>query len=284
LPRRAARARGRGRRRGARARRARRAARARCGGDPARPVACAAAMTDASPDPSRRTLSEHASKRLLADFGVPIARERIAVDPAAAAREAKALGFPVVAKLCGDAIAHKTERDLVRLGLGSSEAVERAAAELWAKRRPDDGDVSLLVAEQVRGRRELIAGLVRDPQFGPCVLLGLGGILTEALRDVVFALAPLSRDDARRLAEGLRASPLRPQPSRGEPPVGLDALADVLVGLGRLAVERPDVASVDVNPLIVRADGQPVAVDALVELGAADGQPVAVDALVELGA
>src|SRR5690606_2670182 len=74
------------------------------------------------------------------------------------------------------------------------------------------------------------------------------------------------------------------QPFRGEPPVDLDALADVLVGLGRLAVERPDVASVDVNPLIVRADGQPVAVDALVELGAADGKPVAVDALVELGA
>lgn len=230
-------------------------------------------MTDASPDAARRTLSEHDSKQLLADFGVPIARERIAADPAAAAREAQALGFPVVAKLCGDAIAHKTERDLVRLGLGSSEAVEQAAAELWAKRRPDDGAVSLLVAEQVRGRRELIAGLVRDPQFGPCVVLGLGGILTEALRDVVFALAPLARDDARRMAEGLRASHLLTKPFRGEPAVDLDALADVLVGLGRLAVERPDVASVDVNPLIVRADGKPVAVDALVELVATSEGP-----------
>src|SRR5690606_38681360 len=255
---------GRGRRGRARARGARGAGRARCGEDSARPVACAPAMTDASPDAARRTLSEHDSKQLLADFGVPIARERIAVDPAAAAREAQALGFPVVAKLCGDAIAHKTERDLVRLGLGSSEAVVQAAAELWAKRRPDDGAVSLLVAEQVRGRLELIAGLVRDPQFGPCVVLGLGGILTEALRDVVFALAPLARDDARRMAEGLRASHLLTKPFRGEPAVDLDALADVLVGLGRLAVERPDVASVDVNPLIVRADGKPVAVDALV--------------------
>src|SRR5690606_24823431 len=145
--------------------------------------------------------------------------------------------------------------------------------ELWAKRRPDDGDVSLLVAEQVRGRRELIAGLVRDPQFGPCVVLGLGGILTEALRDVVFALAPLARDDARRMAEGLRASHLLTKPFRGEPAVDLDALADVLVGLGRLAVERPDVASVDVNPLIVRADGKPVAVDALVELVATSEGP-----------
>lgn len=224
-------------------------------------------MTD-TPDPARRTLSEHASKELLAAFGVPIARERVAPDPAAAVHAAEELGFPVVLKLCGDAIAHKTERDLVRLGLGSAEAVGRAAGELWAKRRAEDGEVSLLVAELVRGRRELIAGLVRDPQFGPCVVLGLGGILTEALRDVVFALAPLSHADARRMAGGLRASHLLTQPFRGEPAVDLDALADILVGLGRLAAERPGVASVDVNPLIVRADGKPIAVDALVELGA----------------
>lgn len=217
--------------------------------------------------PARRTLSEADSKQLLAGFGVPVARERLVAGPGEAAAAAADLGFPAVLKLCGDAIAHKTERDLVRLGLGDAAAVARAAEELWAKRRPEDGAVSLLVAEQVRGRRELIAGLVRDPQFGPCVVLGLGGILTEALRDVVFALAPLSRADARRMVEGLRASHLLTQPFRGEPAVDLDALADVLVGLGRLAAERPDVASVDVNPLIVRADGRPIAVDALVELG-----------------
>ncbi|HEY8494295.1 MAG TPA: acetate--CoA ligase family protein, partial [Myxococcota bacterium] len=216
----------------------------------------------------RRTLSEHDSKQLLAGYGVPVARERLAADPAQARRAAEELGFPVALKLCGEAIAHKTERDLVRLGLADPAAVERAAAELWAKRRPEDGAVSLLVAELVRGRRELIAGLVRDPQFGPCVLLGLGGILAEALRDVAFALAPLAREDARRMVEGLRARHLLTEPFRGEPPVDLDALADVLVGLGRLAAERPDVASVDVNPLIVRSDGRPIAVDALVELGA----------------
>jgi acyl-CoA synthetase (NDP forming) len=237
-------------------------------------------------DPARRTLSEADSKQLLAGFGVPVARERLVAGPGEAAAAAADLGFPVVLKLCGDAIAHKTERDLVRLGLGDADAVTRAAEELWAKRRPEDGAVSLLVAELVRGRRELIAGLVRDPQFGPCVVLGLGGILTEALRDVVFALAPLSRAEARRMAEGLRASHLLTRPFRGEPAVDLDALADVLVGLGRLAAERPDVASVDVNPLIVRADGRPIAVDALVELGspaqaAPARAPLSDEALVE---
>jgi acetyltransferase len=214
------------------------------------------------------TLSEHASKALLADFGVPLARESVAITPAEAAAAAEEIGFPVVLKLCGDAIAHKTERGLVRLGLGDAVAVRAAAAALLALARPEDGPVSLLVAEQVAGRRELIAGLVRDPQFGPCVLLGLGGILTEALGDVAFAAAPLSFAEARALVKRLRASHLVTAAFRGEPAGDVEALADVLVALGRVGVERPEVASVDLNPVLLRArDGKPVAVDALVELG-----------------
>lgn len=226
-----------------------------------------------SPPPASRTLSEHESKRLLEPYGIPCAREALVRDPGEAVVAAQRLGFPVVLKLCGDAIAHKTERDGVRLGLRDAAAVEAAAAELLAGARAEDGDVSLLVAEQVSGRRELIAGLVRDPQFGPCVLLGLGGILTEALADVAFAQAPLSRCEAHALVEGLRAHHLVTQPFRGEPPVDREALADVLLGLARLAEERPDVASVDLNPLIVTGD-RPLAVDALVVLGQA-GAPSA---------
>jgi len=124
----------------------------------------------ASPEPGR-TLSEHASKTLLASYGIPSARERLASDPKAAVAAAEAIGFPVAVKLCGDAIAHKTERDLVRLGLADAQAVRRASQELLAKRRPEDGKTELLVCEMVRGRRELIAGFVRDPQFGACVVL-----------------------------------------------------------------------------------------------------------------
>jgi acetyltransferase len=212
-----------------------------------------------------RTLSEHASKRLLAGYGVPVAREALADTPETAAAEARALGFPVVVKLCGDAIAHKTERSLVRLGLADAAAVETAARELLALRRPEDGETSLLVAEQVRGHRELIAGLVRDPQLGACVMLGLGGILAEALRDVVFASVPLSPAEARALPDRLAARHLL-DAFRGEPAVDREALAKILLGLARLAQDRPDVASVDLNPLIVRG-GTPVAVDALVVLG-----------------
>jgi acetyltransferase len=212
-----------------------------------------------------RSLSEHASKALLAEYGVPLARERLVTTAAEAATAATALGFPVVVKLCGDTIAHKTERNLVRLGLRDAAAVEAAAADLLARRTAGDGEVALLVAEQVSGRRELIAGLVRDPQFGPCVMLGLGGILTEAVGDAVLAPAPLDEAGARRLIDGLRTQRLL-GPFRGEPAVDRAALARVLVGLGRLGAERPGVESVDLNPLIVRA-GVPIAVDALVVLG-----------------
>ncbi len=101
------------------------------------------------------------------------------------------MGYPVVAKLNGDAIAHKTERGLVKLRLGDRAAVEAAAGELLAAATPDDGDVTVLVAPMISGNRELIAGVVRDPQFGPTVMLGVGGILAEAVADVVFRPAPV---------------------------------------------------------------------------------------------
>jgi acetyltransferase len=224
-------------------------------------------------DAPTSTLSEHASKQLLAGYGVPLAREQLVDTPGAAARAAADIGLPVVVKLCAENLAHKTERGLVRVGVGSEQAVHAAGAELLAAARPEDGAAALLVGEQVSGSRELIAGIVRDPQFGPCVMLGLGGILAEALGDVVFAVAPLSDAEARRLPGRLRAPHILREPFRGEAPVDEEALARVLLGLSRLALERPDVCSVDLNPLIVR-DGVPVAVDALVVLaGEAEAAP-----------
>ncbi len=212
------------------------------------------------------TLSEATSKQLLGQFGVPVLDERTARDADAAAAAADAIGYPVVAKLCGDAIAHKTERGLVRLGLRDARAVRDAARELFDAARPEDGDVEVLVAPMVRGTRELIAGVVRDPQFGPCVMLGVGGVFAEAIRDVAFRLVPLDERAADGLIDDLRTQALL-GPFRGEPSVDRAALRATLLGLSRLAQERADVVSVDVNPLIVRADGTPVAVDALVELG-----------------
>lgn len=218
------------------------------------------------------TLSEHASKDLLRERGIDFARETLCDDPDAAVKAAADIGYPVVLKLCGDRIAHKTERGLVRLGLSDETAVREAAQALLDAATPEDGDVALLVCETVVGRRELIAGLVRDPQFGPCVLLGLGGILTEALGDAVFATAPLDEKEARRMIGRLGASHLLTKPFRGEPPIDEVALARILVALGQLGVDRPDIASVDLNPLIVAGD-RPIAVDALVEIAEPEAAP-----------
>jgi acyl-CoA synthetase (NDP forming) len=212
------------------------------------------------------TLSEAASKALLQTYGVPIADEREVADAPAAVEAADALGYPVVVKLCGAAIAHKTERGLVRLRLGDAESVRVAATELLAKATAADGDVSLLVAPMVSGSRELIAGVVRDPQFGANIMLGVGGVVAEAIADVQFRSAPISPIDAEDMIDSLSTRKLFAA-FRGESAVDRERLTAVLMGLSALATARTDVVAVDVNPLIIRADGTPIAVDALVELG-----------------
>jgi acetyl-CoA synthetase (ADP-forming) len=210
------------------------------------------------------TLSEHESKELLRRAGIAIPDERLVDDADAAVRGAAALGHPVALKLCGRKIAHKTERGLVRLGLRDDAAVRAAAESLLAARRPEDGEAKLLVCRMVSGRREVIAGLVRDATFGPCVMLGLGGIFAEAVGDVAFAVAPLAPGDAEDLIDALEYKKLLGE-FRGEPAVDRAALARVLEGLGRLGAERADIRSIDVNPLILSGT-TPVVVDALVEL------------------
>lgn len=211
------------------------------------------------------TLSEAESKALLRDHGIPLLDERVVTDPGEAVEAADAIGYPVVAKLCGGSIAHKTERGLVRLNLADPAAVERAASELLALAGPEDGQVGVLVAPMVRGTRELIAGLSTDPSFGPTVMLGVGGILAEAVADVAFRLLPITRADAFEMIDDLDTQALL-GPFRGEPAVDRERLADVLVALSAAADADPGVRSVDLNPLVI-VDGVPVAVDALVEIG-----------------
>ncbi|HET6950557.1 MAG TPA: acetate--CoA ligase family protein [Acidimicrobiales bacterium] len=210
------------------------------------------------------TLSEADSKELLGAYGVPFPAEHVVATAGDAVAAAGTLGYPVVVKLGGDAIAHKTERGLVRLGLGSPEQVREAAAALLAAATPEDGEVHLLVAPMLRATRELIAGLHDDPQFGMTVMLGVGGVLAEAVGDVSFRLVPIDRVDAEEMIDDLALQKLL-GPFRGEPAVDRAAVADVLLGLSEAAGQRADIASADLNPLLI-VDGRPVAVDALVEV------------------
>ena len=206
------------------------------------------------------TVSEARSRQLVEAAGIPVSPWASADNPDSAVEAAQGLGFPVAVKLNGDTVIHKTEEGLVRLGLASPDQVAEAAAELLAV--ADEG-AALLVTQMVAGHRELIVGLVRDEEFGPCVMLGLGGVLAEAVADVAFRLAPLGVVDALDLIDALGAQTLL-GPLRGEQTLDREATADLLVAIGTMA-DAPAEMAVDLNPLVV-ANGRPVAVDALVEL------------------
>ena len=218
------------------------------------------------PSGSAQTLSEYDSKRLLAERGLSVTSERLVDTPDAAVEAASEMDGPVVVKLCGVRITHKTERNLVRLDLVEADAVRSAAEELLAAVRPEDGDVALLVARMVPGKRELIAGAAHDPTFGPCVMLGIGGIFAEMLADVVFRLVPLDPVDVDDMINSLENAAWL-DAFRGEPPVDREGLSAVLLGLSRLMESDDSIRSIDVNPLIISEGGMPVAVDALVERG-----------------
>lgn len=210
-------------------------------------------------------LSEHDSKKLLAAYGVPISKEKLVGTAAAARAAAKKIGYPVVLKACSANEAHKTEKGLIAVNLGTQKELSAAFAELSA-RAGADYDGAFLVQEMVKGAREIMIGMHRDPQFGPSVMFGLGGIFTEILQDVVFRVAPLRKRDAVEMTRAIRAHRIL-DAVRGMPAVDRDMVTHCLMAVGKLALDHPDIAEIDINPLIVRGD-KPVAVDALVVLSA----------------
>lgn len=209
----------------------------------------------------QQALSEYDSKQVVAAAHVPITREMLVHSRQEAMEQAARIGFPVVLKGSSHALTHKTEMGMVRVNLKNAEDVARAYDELTGKGIDLDG---ILVQDMVKGNREFVIGLTRDPQFGPCVMFGIGGIFTEALKDVSFRVAPLTEDDAREMIREVRAVKLL-DAFRGESAVDQDVLIHALVGIGNLGMAHDDIAEIDINPLIV-TEGKPVAVDALVIL------------------
>lgn len=210
-----------------------------------------------------RSLSESESKQLLAEYGVPVVQELIAGDIEDAVQAAVNLDFPVVLKGHGAKLTHKSDRGLVHLGLSTAEQVRQAAREIQTSAGKDLQ--GYLIQPLLSGKREFVAGLLRDPMFGPIVMFGLGGVFTEALEDVVFRAAPIDAIEAEIMLEEIKSSKLLGE-FRGEKAADRKSLITCLLGLSRLANERPDVAEVDINPLLVGPGGQVHAVDALVVL------------------
>jgi acyl-CoA synthetase (NDP forming) len=213
----------------------------------------------------RRVLSEIESLELLEAARLPVVRSVRADTPDAAVRAAEELGYPVVVKVDAAGHAHKSDIGGVRVGLADANAVRGAATDLLALELPPEAvRHGVLVAEMIGGGVELIVGMERDEQFGPTVIVGLGGVLTEVLDDVALRLAPVPRAEAGAMLDALRGAPLL-DGFRGQPAVDRDAVCDLIVAAGRLAAAHPEIVELDLNPVIATATGATI-VDALVVL------------------
>ena len=210
----------------------------------------------------RTALSEYESKQILASYGIPVTPEELITKPEDLSEAIFKIGYPLVMKGCAAEIAHKTEKGLIRVDVRNEEEALTAYKEITAAM--DGIEKAVLVQQMIKGQRELVVGLTRDPQFGPCVMFGLGGIFTEILEDTSFRVAPIEKRDALEMIQEIKAHKIL-EAIRGMEPVDKDILADILIAIGRLGIENEAVKEIDINPLII-SRGQPVAVDALVVL------------------
>jgi len=207
-------------------------------------------------------LDESQAKTLLAGYGITVPEGGLAHDEDEAVAIARQLDGPVAIKAIGAAITHKTERGLVALNLLGDDAVGSAARSLLTQ--AEGQDAQLLVERMVRGRREFMIGMKRDPLFGPVILFGVGGIFAEAHHDIALGVTPLEERDIEGMLSSIRASALLGA-FRGMPPVDRVALAAAIRTLARIAEDHSGILEIDVNPLIVEGS-TPVAADALVIL------------------
>jgi len=211
----------------------------------------------------QKALSEYDSKKLLGLYGIPVTRERLCHSVDEAVSAANGLGFSVVLKACSAELMHKSERGVIELNLRSEGDVREAY-----RRIIQGADLELegvLVQEMVAGQRELVVGLNRDSQFGPCVMLGIGGVMTEVFQDSVFRMAPLDMTEAEDMAEELHFKNILGA-FRGQKPVDMEMLCRTLIAVGQIGLELEAVSELDINPVIITPEGRVVAADALAVL------------------
>jgi len=207
-----------------------------------------------------KSLSEYESKLVLAEYGIPITREGLVTTADEAVKKAEEIGYPVVLKGSGEAISHKTEMNLISLNLKSEDEVRQAYQELTTA--PKAMVKEVLVQEMIKGDRELAVGLIRDAQFGPCVMFGLGGIFAEILKDVSFRVAPLTRWDAQDMMDEIQGKKIL-DAIRGEPAADRETLTDILTAVGQIGLDHEQIKEIDINPVTLM-EGKPIAVDALI--------------------
>lgn len=210
----------------------------------------------------RKTLSEYESKQVLAAYDIPVTKEILIKNQDQLEKAVQRISFPLVMKGCSPDIAHKTEKGLIHVDIRTMTEAKKAMRKIMAGIAGVQGGV--LIQQMISGRRELVMGLTRDPQFGACVMFGLGGIFTEILHDVSFRVAPLEISDANDMMQEIKGRKIL-EAVRGMQAADTGLLAEMLVNLGQLGLDFPDIREVDLNPVIL-CGAKPVVVDALIVL------------------
>ncbi len=225
-------------------------------------------LVQAALSEGRKVLLEHEAKALIGDYGIPVTRVKVAKSEDEAVEFAREIGLPVVLKIVSPDVLHKSDVGGVKVNLKTEEEVRRAYREIIENVKskvPNARIVGILVQEFAPSGVEVIIGLIRDPQFGPTVMFGLGGVFVEVFKDVSFRVAPLTERDAYEMIEEIKGKVLL-EGYRGTQPADKKAIVDALIKVGQIGLEIPEIKEMDLNPIMAYPTGIKV-VDARVILG-----------------
>jgi len=205
----------------------------------------------------RKHLLETEAKTVCVEYGIPVTKFKVSKNEAEAVKFAEEIGYPVVLKIVSPDIIHKSDVGGVIVGLKNAQEVRNAYKQILRnvkKHKADAKIVGILVQEMAPSSTEVIVGAIKDPQFGPALMFGLGGIFVEVLKDVTFRVAPITVDEAREMITEVKAYPLL-KGYRNQPPADIEAIVQILLNTSRLVMEHQEIKELDLNPIMVYEKG-----------------------------
>ena len=205
----------------------------------------------------RKNLLETEAKAVCRDYGIPVTKSELATNEQEAARLAEKIGFPVVLKILSPDIIHKSDVGGVMVNLKDEKEVRDAYQQIMKNVKNHNAKakiLGILVQEMAPSSTEVIVGAIKDPQFGPALMFGLGGVFVEVLKDVTFRIAPVAADEAREMIGEVKAYPLL-KGYRGSPPADIDAIVKIILATSKLVMEHQEVKELDLNPIMVYEKG-----------------------------
>ena len=205
----------------------------------------------------RKFLLEPEAKAICMEYGIPVTKFEVASSEDEAVKFAEEIGYPIVLKIVSPDVIHKFDVGGVILNLKSAEEVRKAYNQIIEnvrKHKPNARILGVTVQEMVPPSTEVIVGAIKDAQFGPTLMFGLGGIFVEVLKDVTFRIAPITEEEAKEMISEIKAYPIL-KGYRGNPPADIDSIAKILVNTSKLVIDHQEIKELDLNPIIVYESG-----------------------------